>query len=736
MPPEQARGDLARLDERADVFALGAVLCEILTGRPAYVAARRDDLFYKAAAGDLTDAWARLSACGADPDLVHLARRCLRAEVGERPRDAGEVSAAVSAYLGGVQECLRQVELERAAAEARAEGERARAAAERRSRRRTAQLAGLVIVCLLAAGAGVAAWRVHQRNRQEATAAGVEPELEEASRLLASGDVGTLREAREAVRRAEAALQAGDATPVLRERVERLAREAAERLEGAQRASRQADHDRRMVERLERLRLRRGGSADEDYAPAFRDYGIDVEKLEAAEAARLVRASAIRVELASGLDRWRWEMFGSSAPLLAYVLEPLSDVQPPQRRPEMERRLLLHTFPKWRLVERLEAIARQADPDPWRNRLRSAVSGVRWDVAELRKLAEEAKSGQDSLSALTVLSEVLIRLGEEDDPYARFAEGMLRNALERHPSDFWLNFRLTQSLTNAAPPRWSEALPFLVAAAALRPNLDTVQFELARCHAGLRDYRRALAACEKAVRLDPAGGGNYDALSRIHLAQGNLDRALVAAVKAVELAPRRYRLGLADVWERRGEHRRADAAVREALALDPKGVKIHAYVGRVRLRRGDAAEAVKALKEAVRLSEPEVVTSQLDAPSESERAMMRHDLGKALVELKRLDEAKKAFEAAIRVRPRAEFYVELGKAHGMKGDWPRMEAANRAAVARDRTHPMGHCNLAVALRQQGRSEEAVAGLKEAIRLRADYPIAWVNLAGAHHDLGD
>jgi hypothetical protein len=33
MPPEQARGDLARLDERADVFALGAVLCEILTGR-------------------------------------------------------------------------------------------------------------------------------------------------------------------------------------------------------------------------------------------------------------------------------------------------------------------------------------------------------------------------------------------------------------------------------------------------------------------------------------------------------------------------------------------------------------------------------------------------------------------------------------------------------------------------------------------------------------------------------
>ncbi|MBP8299687.1 MAG: serine/threonine protein kinase, partial [Planctomycetes bacterium] len=36
MSPEQAQGEIEKLDERSDVFSLGATLCEILTGRPPY----------------------------------------------------------------------------------------------------------------------------------------------------------------------------------------------------------------------------------------------------------------------------------------------------------------------------------------------------------------------------------------------------------------------------------------------------------------------------------------------------------------------------------------------------------------------------------------------------------------------------------------------------------------------------------------------------------------------------
>src|SRR5205807_6894020 len=86
MSPEQAGGEIDKLDERADVFGVGAVLCVILTGRPPYVADSSDAVRLMAIRTDLTDAFARLDECETDAELVALCQRCLAPRRDERPR--------------------------------------------------------------------------------------------------------------------------------------------------------------------------------------------------------------------------------------------------------------------------------------------------------------------------------------------------------------------------------------------------------------------------------------------------------------------------------------------------------------------------------------------------------------------------------------------------------------------------------------------------------------------------
>jgi serine/threonine-protein kinase len=117
MPPEQANGDIAHLDRRADVFGLGAIMCEILTGKPPYVGRSGEEVRRKACNGDLAEATARLDGCGADHELIALTKGCLAAEASDRPKDAQEVAEGLSAYLTSVQERVQVAERERAVAE-------------------------------------------------------------------------------------------------------------------------------------------------------------------------------------------------------------------------------------------------------------------------------------------------------------------------------------------------------------------------------------------------------------------------------------------------------------------------------------------------------------------------------------------------------------------------------------------------------------------------------------------
>jgi eukaryotic-like serine/threonine-protein kinase len=102
MSPEQATGQIDRMDERTDVFSLGGILCVILTGQPPYPGKKGTQVYQRAQRAELTDAFRRLDACSADRQLVALAKRCLRPKPVDRPRHAGEVLRDLTAYLDTV----------------------------------------------------------------------------------------------------------------------------------------------------------------------------------------------------------------------------------------------------------------------------------------------------------------------------------------------------------------------------------------------------------------------------------------------------------------------------------------------------------------------------------------------------------------------------------------------------------------------------------------------------------
>ena len=143
MPPEQATAARSTsMDERSDVFALGAILCEILTDEPPYVGAR-DDLIGMAAMSQLEDAHHRLAQCGADAQLVELTEQCLLASPAARPKSAEAVAKRIHDYLAQAEAKIHE-------AQVTAAGERVRASTARSRQRLALGLVGVVLLGLLA----------------------------------------------------------------------------------------------------------------------------------------------------------------------------------------------------------------------------------------------------------------------------------------------------------------------------------------------------------------------------------------------------------------------------------------------------------------------------------------------------------------------------------------------------------------------------------------------------------
>jgi WD40 repeat protein len=97
MAPEQARG--ARVDERADVYALGAVLYHVLSGEPPFSGDCKDVLLAHVRTQDPRPLAETVPE--ASPDLIAIARKAMQWDPGRRYENAAGLAADLRAYLTG-----------------------------------------------------------------------------------------------------------------------------------------------------------------------------------------------------------------------------------------------------------------------------------------------------------------------------------------------------------------------------------------------------------------------------------------------------------------------------------------------------------------------------------------------------------------------------------------------------------------------------------------------------------
>jgi eukaryotic-like serine/threonine-protein kinase len=96
MAPEQARGKA--VDKRADIWAFGVVLYEMLTGRGAFEGEESSDIIAAVLRQDIR--WATLPP-GTPPRLRELLERCLERDPKSRLRDIGEARVTLAALERG-----------------------------------------------------------------------------------------------------------------------------------------------------------------------------------------------------------------------------------------------------------------------------------------------------------------------------------------------------------------------------------------------------------------------------------------------------------------------------------------------------------------------------------------------------------------------------------------------------------------------------------------------------------
>jgi tetratricopeptide (TPR) repeat protein len=712
MSPEQATGDNRSVGPATDVYALGAVLYELLTGRAPFRGATVLDTLDQVRGQEAVPPVRLQPKTPRDANTICL--KCLHKEPHRRYASAEELADDLRRFRAG--ETIR----------ARATGPWEKT--WRWGRRNPGWATVAVLLVLLASGATAFAWwldrqagerrlaaeraeaeRLRIDGGRRAAEARAEVEQEFKGRQARQGIASNLKLAEElrkgyqfkaaAEALNQAAALATSGAPELRAEVERAQRDLA------------------FVVRLDDIRFRKwafvaetGGKGDfnwriaaPEYRRAFADRGLDLTTLPPADAAGMIAASAIRAEVVAAVDDWAlWET------------DPLR--------------------------QRLLEVAVRADPGAWTDRLRAPE--LPEDRAALQKLAADADPRRLSPEALVVLAVLMERQNLDPVP-------LLTAARAAHPSRFELAFTLGRYLYGTRRRDRSAIGPY-EAARALRPDNHIVWNNMGVLLNALGDGEGAVAVLRRAIELDENNARTHINLGVALFHKGDAQGAIAAFRRAVALDPKdaaaHTNLGVA---LRPEDLDAAVAAHKRAIELEPNYAMARVNLGTALFDIKDVTGAIAAFERAIEL-DPQFATAYTNLgvvlrPKELDRAITLHmkaiqldpsnaaayrNLGMALHSKGDSSGAIAAYTQVTELDPRsARAHFDLGNALRPKNVDGAIAAYSKATKL-DPTYSQAFCNLGVALLDKNDVPGAIAALERAVELDPGDALALINLGQA------
>jgi serine/threonine protein kinase len=579
MSPEQAAFNALDIDTRSDIYSLGVLMYELLTGSTPFERERLrtaafDEVLRIIREEEPPRPSTRLSSTeelpsisanrGMEPrqlsgllrrELDWVVMKALEKDRNRRYESAGAFAADVRRYLDD----------EPVHAYPPSAGYRLR---KFMRRNRGPVAASLALALMLIVGAALV-WAVQARADRERAAAAAERATRRAS---ASASVAeAIREAGEradeawgvtdypdrmqratdaavaAVRRANDFAAGGLADDVTRAGLEATRPAVDDLARHTRLIIASADNSRRFADEM-------GGTVAGAQAglcrrarEAVRQFGLDPIHGQADEVARAVAYSRIRDVLLGVLLEWH-----RHATKLAERL-----------RKDPGRSDLPADAPV--VADRLGRVIRSA-------RQRSGVAYARWQNLLDRGDVPGLVAFADSPDGLAFRSTLLSAMGRDlkqakAHPACR---AYLRAAVERYPHDAWLHTDLAEACGLVAPPNHAEALRHYAAASALQPDCAWFLVMVARSYAALGAYDQAIEGYRKVIAMSPF----YTAHAHLWMGEALSKKkewgaAIAALREAIRLLPERSPMYLPSAYAALASAGRHAEALEEFItALD------------------------------------------------------------------------------------------------------------------------------------------------------------------------